>query len=752
MALLCGFPEESRRLVESVKGTEAEQKLARALTMFATRDWREMKQELFESSSVEAMAWLWAIQQTGMFDTNKETFLKAAATGGSAWFFPVYGVYDVGAGHALTPMMMAVAGQRLYEGFLELDAVPEEQREGLKRQVEKLQRAGEVRDYGGDDSIALGVPTKYAVRFADKAIAAAVAAPDGPRRMTAEGPKWQSLSPWAWAQPAQGVFYTSIYLRIVFVGDMWGVPEAERAFVDELAAAHPEESPIGLYFAIGQTDLVKEWEKWRKAYQRLLKTEMGREAGQFKALSTWDSNSVLGQWRTWAKMKSFPCGAWQAELFARHCSGKYTPMTIRRAWYDCAFSCDPRTRLRENSSFYGVDAGEFTGAVDTEPYNLQLLGTLASDALAEDRKADAIRLYEGMIKLAPEDTAGYASLAFVHNKAGDTDKAVAALRQGMERCPDSVGRSNMIATLANTLVENGRVKEALPFAKEASGSGSGAGLLSYAKALMADGRVKESLGYYKEAADRYDSCVFTYLIEAFVHSVPSDKVIADARGFIEEHGPAMDFDEVLAPLIQFGHFDVAEELLQNELAFNDVKQDEGWRAILNLLRGDYGVAAEAFDKAVDAGYLSWNGRLDGVYISQQCYIAALMGRHEALRKKAFNWLVELEDPAPEVAPILKYITGRADRETALKLAEKYPGPTLNLYWVFAVEADAAGRKGEAVKWYSRCKEHPLVLRKWAGLFARRRLEALEKGAPCPPAIESTDRASVIESTDRESAK
>lgn len=103
------------------------------------------------------------------------------------------------------------------------------------------------------------------------------------------------------------------------------------------------------------------------------------------------------------------------------------------------------------------------------PATLQEPAALA--AIAAFERVDARRsrgAYEAFLKRWPENTGAMIGLANVHHAAGELREAEAALRRALQRDASSVAVLN---NLAQSLSDQGRHEEALPFAERAVAAG-----------------------------------------------------------------------------------------------------------------------------------------------------------------------------------------------------------------------------------------------------------------------------------------
>jgi tetratricopeptide (TPR) repeat protein len=140
----------------------------------------------------------------------------------------------------------------------------------------------------------------------------------------------------------------------------------------------------------------------------------------------------------------------------------------------------------------------------------QVALSLARAYRREKRTADAIRLLDHVVKLAPDRTV-YEQLAACYREQRDDAKWLATWQAYLEDTEDfGLDHATVTRDITYTLMRNGRAKEALQYAKIAGDSFSEWGLEAYANCLTELGRYADAEQVVQASQKRYPPGVAWY--------------------------------------------------------------------------------------------------------------------------------------------------------------------------------------------------------------------------------------------------
>jgi len=179
-----------------------------------------------------------------------------------------------------------------------------------------------------------------------------------------------------------------------------------------------------------------------------------------------------------------------------------------------------------------------------------------------------------------------------------------------------------------------------------------------------------------------------------------------------------------------GHFDAARQLLNGVCKCAREGEKERFLGITDLVELDFQSAAENFRRGMDGGFVDVPGTRDAAYSVVQAYIAMTLAGDDASREKAWKLISESKVTAGnEFEAMYKYIAGKVGRDEAVEMNERASRNNLvNLYWIFGAEDEAAGDKAAAIEWYRKAVALEKDRRRYASVFARRRLDDLGASA------------------------
>lgn len=145
------------------------------------------------------------------------------------------------------------------------------------------------------------------------------------------------------------------------------------------------------------------------------------------------------------------------------------------AWYGLGITCrsladsllkqsSPGVIPPEASSLLHQSLEALTRAVALDPVSPRAHLLMAESLRDSGKFVDALREYQAVLRLNPDDTAALLGLATTYWKSGDPDTALAPLKKVLERLPADPEANGI---MANLLVRRGDFKEALPHARKA---------------------------------------------------------------------------------------------------------------------------------------------------------------------------------------------------------------------------------------------------------------------------------------------
>lgn len=728
VALLCGFPKETLALLESLPQQSSPLPLARALSTFATRDWRPAeKADLQGATAVEQLAWIWAIQECKVFVPRADQVLQIMLSRGSAAFGPLYGIPSVGDGHSFTTPMVALAATESLRDITSLPALEAEPGESILRKA-----AGpDMPDATIEETcrrlfrkLASGEPDARTVALLKEAFDIALASPDGPLAPRTDPAAWQSLSPWAWAQASRGLFYKCLQLRGKFLFRNWGVKDKAAAFLEQVLAGLEENSPEWLLFRSYLGLTLNEKEALVSAHQNFFRTEMGKHPAQWNIISRvvhddW-LESVRRQWRIY----HHPCGSWQSQMCLSTCLEK-APTDASRRWYNRCVENDFYNTIRIHArSFESPEPNKLLALARAMPHCYDTVRMMGFTEIQFKRTSLAAELCKIAIEVAPDYVPAYRTLANAHVAAGNKREAIKILREGCTRSYYNMTTGHCMRQLARLLTEVGEIKEAAEWSERTGGSYSYADLIGKARFLAGRGKTTEALEEYRKAAFRYGHASFDYLVFAITTGMPQEKVEAEAMLLAEEHPEDTYVESIAAPLMMYGHFEAAQATIERNPGIDDPVLAMRYRGLLHLMKQEFDAAAEQFTQAARERYFRRYGFRDPAQAGLQAYIAMCLAHNEQGKSQILDFFSAHKNFPQWANPIVEYLRGAVTRDEALEMARDNESVLINLYWLFAAEEDGRADTPKALQWYRRAAGHYLAGWQFAGCFARDRLKAL----------------------------
>jgi len=730
VALLCGFPGETVDILDRFEAPASLAPLAAALEMFSTRDWRKLDAaRAARATAIEQIAWLWALQECQLLTPHLGTV--ATMLGGRAHpaFGAVYDSQSVEGGHTVTTAMTAYAAASVFELARSLESRSPErvgpvmnvlppELKGLDQEVfaaRLLARFAEVEDENGSSGL---------LRAAVDTLRVALDMPDGPLSHNPGGPEWQSLSPWAQAQVIGGMLYRSLEQRAFFMFRTWSVPESAAAFIRKVIAEIGADEVPGRFFEICLPITQGRAGDATADFGQIIKFEMGRvEPATWHLYSDWIESRWLEEFaRTRWRVFHHPCGAFQCELLAANAPENSTKKMYGN-WYRLATANDPFNKIRARADeFEKADRRAVMKIARSIPYQYRMIRLMALKAYESGRYESAINLFRLGIQTAPDFILNYKDLARVYESMGENKTAIEVLREGLERAPRSVTAAHCQAMLQRLLAIEGDTGDSLEAGAAAARSYSLAGLNARARSLDAAGRYDEALAVYRDAAERYPKAAFTYLVYAHLCNRPGEEIERAARELaVAESGTPLA-PYIAGPLMMYGRFDLAAELLNGPLAPKEDYVREAYWGDYYLMKQEFTEAARHYRQALDLEYLSQRRYSEPEYVAERAWIAMSLAGDTTGKAILREWFATFDLVTEKSRPLFKYMRGEATRNEAVKPADAATPPDINLYWLFAAESEAVGNNAEAARWYNKAVEHDWAKYSYAGCFARERLK------------------------------
>lgn len=242
-----------------------------------------------------------------------------------------------------------------------------------------------------------------------------------------------------------------------------------------------------------------------------------------------------------------------------------------------------------------TDGEQKSGARTFRANTLDMLGRY-EEALAE---------YERVIKYAPDWWEAHANLGICHARNGHYAEAEAALRAGLAACPGSPEIRDELA--AHLLGEGGDLNEALALAEEAVALGR-----DEVRHLFTLGEVRLALDDEAGAQEAYEAVLAldpedpgAHLEIGLLHERKGEVAAAEEH-FMEalkgDPGNPRALYSYASLYYATDDLETAEELLVRAIAV-DSEYSPALSALASIRarRGDYGVALDYIEKAVEAG-------------------------------------------------------------------------------------------------------------------------------------------------------
>jgi hypothetical protein len=505
LMLACGYPGDALRVVESLPEEQRDTAAARALRMFATRDYRPLEETLMDASPVEQIAWLWAVQDCSRSDLLADAPGEMAMAHGNPAFLPVYERAEIGPSHSYTIIAMNLAYALDAQTLLSEGRLPEAQRSRLVRRVADALAPGFDADLF---DILRSVIKKAEFNFVEERLvpagsalmevySAAMRQPAGP--VLPDLPiRWRTLPLHDFAEWQRGAFLVALYWRITFLGTGLAIPEAAEDLSGQAAEALSE-SGLGSFWGVLKAGYHAPKEALAPAAE-FPKTPMGKRSPNLRwllAMLRYWHNREAGkeaEWHPegrgsfeWSKL------GWNADYYG------YGPDSAR--YLAACKAADP---FEITVFTVPGDADACLALAERMPYHADLVFRTADFALKAERAEDAAHLLLNWVAAHPRDHEGYDKLCHTYLKMGTRFKAVETAIRAADQCPFSVGLSNLEGELAYWLVWENRPEEALTWGKEAARSGSEMGLLGLARSLEANGDADAAREIHRDNAERYD--------------------------------------------------------------------------------------------------------------------------------------------------------------------------------------------------------------------------------------------------------
>jgi len=771
-ALVCGFPAESLALVKDAGELDgAAAKLAAALEVWALRDWRRYEpaespppdedsggeagpadeshdgpgHPILKATAVEQLAWLWAIQYCDIFDLYVDEATSILYTRNSCAFAPLFDVHTVGSGRRLTPIMIGVSFRDAVASALMDARVPVRLRAALlsgytgrrvAAQEDAVMKAARTVCTRLAEGLYGDEPDAAAVELLWNATDLLLSSPSGP---VVDG-DWRVLEPWFVGQVVRGAALQTLQLRADLLENMWGVPKHTRRYMAAVAAGTDEHRDHGTFLRMLELWLRRDEKPFIAEAKQAFKGEIGVQPCHWWLYSTWKQDNWIENTAKNFECEPHPVGAYQGRmrLSTKLWAERKDPSDDTRALYESTVRHDPRNYVRGYAAAYeNLDAAEALRLAAELADNRAILWRMFSISDDDEFRADIGHL---TIERHPRQLVGYTSLADVYCDRGDNAKAIEVLEEGVAAAEWSVRYSNVEARLARLLLKEGRIDDALRHAEHASRSYSARALGAYAEALIADGQIEKGMEYRRKNALRYRGCVYEYLGEALDQGYELSQVVPEAEMLYERHDMGRSVLSIVSPFIVRGHFDAARELLNGVCKCAREGEKERFLGITDLVEGDFQSAAENFRRGMEGGFVDVPGTRDAAYSVVQAYIAMTLAGDDASREKAWKLISESKvTTGNEFEAMYKYIAGKVGRDEAIEMNERASQDNLvNLYWIFGAEDEAAGDQAAAIEWYRKAVAREDHRRRYAWLFAKRRLDAL--GAAAPPETEAAPAA------------
>jgi len=730
-ALLCGFPKETLAMLQAADAEGSDGAPARALRMYATRDWRPLARgKAAKATAIEQLAWIFAMEDCWIVEQNEQGLARIMQDRKRACFAQVGRIPIIGWGHKYSQWMVLDAARTLITEVGALEALAAERRERIVRDAGSFT----VGALGWND-IWPGMPISEGVRLANSAAQLALEAPDGPVRRTADGTcVWQSVSPWAIAQVERGFFHQMIQLRADYMANIWNVNDHAIAYLDAVAAGFEDEADARYFFEAASKSLSGEADE-DASWEKVFSTEMGSQPVGWGTADLWMSWARLNDARATLGITHFPCGAWETQMCLRSTSmSRYKELSTE--WYEAIVKHDEYNRMRGFArTFEGTDTAKLRKVAAKMPYHYTVLRTLGLQAKRANDYEAAEEFLRGAVAAMPFGATAEEDLGKLYSERGDRAKAIETYRSLLKKAPNGLLEASAKAQMCRLLIEEGKVEEALEYGKDASDAYLVSGMRAYADALIAAGRDQEGLDQYRKLGYRYPDWSLEYLFRLYHSKEPRDKIISEAKALAEAHKGLPVQQYIAGPLIVQGDFEAALELLNGPLACKTAAERSRYLGIIALLDDNADEAARHFNAAIDGKYL-WERRYeDAPYVAEQSYLAALLAKDEPLEEKALRYIAGIKRPGGETAPMVRYLQGEITREAALEGAKDSKRMQLNLNWIFGVEEEAAGRAAEALDYYRRAADNEMAEEIYGGWFVKQRVKAAAGKTPAPAVSE-----------------
>jgi len=546
--LACGFPTDAMQVVEKLPREHQKSPEARALRMFATRDYRGLSADkVTQAKPILQLAWLWATQACKRDDLLQNIPGELAMKNRSAAFLPLYRRMGVGPSHRYSIMGISYAYARDASDLLRCEDIPLQRRVALGKRMAKAV-GGQVTDdaaklaktvawtsanRGLRDNVASALEPLMDL-YGDCLNSAVDSVAPGPGGTT----RWRVITPHEFATVQRGLLAWTLHERAKFMAEGWGVPDGANGFCSEVAKGLKIWPEISAFFrAYGLWHLGRANEAGEAA-KKALQSNLGNQATlRGEIIRLWEKQ----RYKEVMKRRFFEYGArgsWDCERR----SNTGLRLGIGGVSLYHAYSCLAGDKWNagaiNNIMWFIRDVDIASRWLASMEYHVRAWGGAARYARIFGQHKQAVEFLARVIKIAPNNVRYYSRLAYLYERTDQLDKAIQIGKLAAEHCGPSVGLSNLMGSMAKWLVEQGKAKEALQWGKRSAGSYSHRGLEGLAVALAANGRMDEAADVYRKIAHRYATGSRTFVAFMLGHEWTAEQITDEIKKMLKAH-PSM---------------------------------------------------------------------------------------------------------------------------------------------------------------------------------------------------------------------
>jgi Tfp pilus assembly protein PilF len=187
--------------------------------------------------------------------------------------------------------------------------------------------------------------------------------------------------------------------------------------------------------------------------------------------------------------------------------------------------------------YFPTGNSRFVGNISETEYIAMYYNNLASEAIAREDYDTAFWLLQKTLELTPDDPGAINSMAVVHRRVGDLEKAEEIYRYGIEYLPDKI---SFLRNYRVLLEQQGRFTEVRQINRRltALDDPSPFDWLHAGHSAFSDGHFQEAVLFYRKAAK-----VAPYLHESYAGLAKAYYMIGDRDAAEREFRRALEYTE-----------------------------------------------------------------------------------------------------------------------------------------------------------------------------------------------------------------